>query len=391
MSYAYAVIGAGRQGVAAAYDLGKFGDASRVLLVDANLEIATAAAATVNRLLDRSIAQAAQCDATNLAMLRSVLHGTDAILSAAHYNLNLGLTELAVSIKAHLCDLGGHTGVVRQQHAFDGEAKRAGITVAPDCGMGPGLNVSLAAYVMEKLDRPREVLIWDGGLPQDPQPPWNYVCTFAMSGLTNEYAGSAYFLRHGEVTEVPCLTDREELEFAPPVGRLEAFVTSGGLSTAPWTWKGTLDRLENKTMRYVGHCALLRAYDQLGLFSLNPIEAGGVTVVPREVLHALLEPRIGARGAAVRDICVMRVTGRGDLAGQPSEVTVELIDRYDEATGFTAMQRLTGWHAAIVLGLAVRGQLTPGVRSVESIPGSLIVSEGRRRGWVFNESIRPAM
>jgi lysine 6-dehydrogenase len=389
MSYAYAVIGAGRQGVAAAYDLGTFGDASRVLLVDANLEIATAAAATVNGLLGQSLAHAAQCDATNLAMLRSVLHGTDAILSAVHYNVNLGLTELAVSMKAHLCDLGGHTGVVRQQHAFDGEAKRAGITVAPDCGMGPGLNVSLAAYVMEKLDRPREVLIWDGGLPQDPQPPWNYVSTFAMSGLTNEYAGSAYFLRGGEVTEVPCLADREELEFAPPVGRLEAAVTSGGLSTAPWTWKGTLDHLENKTLRYPGHWALVEAYDRLGLLSLDPIEAGGVTVVPREVLHALLEPRIGARGAVVRDICVMRVKGLGDLGGQPTEVIVELVDRYDAATGFTGMQRLTGWHAGIVLGLAARGQLPPGVRSVESISGSLIVSEGRKRGWVFNESIRP--
>jgi lysine 6-dehydrogenase len=110
--------------------------------------------------------------------------------------------------------------------------------------------------------------------------------------------------------------------------------------------------------------------------------------VPREVLHALLEPRIGARGAVVRDICVMRVKGIGDLAGRPTEVTVELVDRYDEVTGFTAMQRLTGWHAAIVLGLATRGQLPAGVRSVESIPGSLIVSEGKKRGWAFTESIR---
>jgi lysine 6-dehydrogenase len=389
MSYAYAVIGAGRQGAAAAYDLGRFGDASRLLLVDSDLEIATAAAATVNRLLGRSIARAARCDATDLTMLRSVLRGTDAILSAAHYNVNLGLTELAVSIKAHLCDLGGHTGVVRQQHAFDADARRAGITVAPDCGMGPGLNVSLGAYVMEKLDHPREVLIWDGGLPQDPQPPWNFVSTFAMSGLTNEYAGSACFLRDGEVTEVACFADREELEFAPPVGRLEAFVTSGGLSTAPWTWKGTLDRLENKTLRYPGHCAAFAAFDRLGLLGLDPIDAGGVTVVPRDVLHALLETRIGARGAVVRDICVMRVRGLGDLAGRPTEVVVELIDRYDEATGFTAMQRLTGWHAAIVLGLATRGQLPAGVRSVEGISGSLIVSEGRKRGWAFTESIRP--
>ena len=386
MSYSYAVIGSGRQGVAAAYDLVVFGDASRVLMVDADLGIAQSAASTINRLCGSLIAQADQCDATNLEALRAVLRGTDAILSAAHYNVNLGLTELAVSMKAQLCDLGGHTGVVRQQHAFDAAAKAAGITVAPDCGMGPGLNVSLGAYVMEQLDRPRQVLIWDGGLPQDPQPPWNYVSTFSMSGLTNEYAGSAYFLRNGEIAEVPCFADCEELTFAPPLGRLEAFVTSGGLSTAPWTWKGTLDRLENKTLRYPGHCATFSAFDRLGLLGLDPIDAAGVRVVPREVLHTLLEPRIGSGGTIVRDVCVMRVKGIGELNGKAAEVTVELIDRYDERTGFTAMQRLTGWHAAIVLGLAVRGRLPRGVRSVESISGSLIVAEGKKRGWHFGET-----
>jgi lysine 6-dehydrogenase len=387
MSFSYAVIGAGRQGLAAAYDLATFGEASRLLMIDADPDAASAAAETLNRLVGRSIAEAAQCDATNLTALRVVLRGTDAILSAAHYKLNLGLTELAVSMKAHLCDLGGHTGVVRQQHMFDGGAKQAGISIAPDCGMGPGLNVSMGAYVMEQFDRPREILIWDGGLPERPRAPWKYVSTFSMSGLTNEYAGSAYFLRHGEIAEVPCFADREELDFAPPIGRLEAFVTSGGLSTAPWTWKGKLDRLENKTLRYPGHCATFSAFDQLGLLGLDPIDAGGARVVPREVLHTLLEPRIGSGGAVVRDVCVMRVKGIGERAGRPAEVTVELIDRYDEPTGFTAMQRLTGWHAAIVLGLAVRGQLPSGVRSVESIAGSLIVAEGRKRGWTFTETV----
>ena len=386
MPYAYAVIGSGRQGLAAAYDLIEFGDASRVLMIDATASAASQAADALNRLCGKSIAHAAQCDATDLNALRALLRGTDAILSAAHYNVNLGLTELAVSLKAHLCDLGGHTGVVRQQHAFEPAAKAAGITVAPDCGMGPGLNVSLGAYVMEQLDRPREVLIWDGGLPQDPQPPWNYVSTFSMSGLTNEYDGCASFLRKGTVTEVPCFADREELTFAQPIGRLEAFVTSGGLSTAPWTWEGTLDRLENKTLRYPGHCDAFSAFERLGLLGLEPIDAGGVRVVPRDVLHTLLEPRIGSAGAIVRDVCVMRVTGIGELQGRQAEVTVELVDRYDERTGFTAMQRLTGWHAAIVLGLAVRGQLPHGVRSVESISGSLIVAEGRKRGWAFTES-----
>jgi lysine 6-dehydrogenase len=164
------------------------------------------------------------------------------------------------------------TDVVWQQRACDEEATRAGVSVVPDCGMGPGLNVSLATYVMSRVERPRDVLIWDGGLPQDPEPPWNYVSTFAIAGLTNEYGGHATFLRDGRITPVPCFADLEHLDFPRPVGRLEAFVTSGGLSTAPWTLQGRLQRLENKTLRYPGHCAQFKAFSDVGLMGLEPIE-----------------------------------------------------------------------------------------------------------------------
>jgi lysine 6-dehydrogenase len=286
-----------------------------------------------------------------------------------------------------MVDLGGHTGVVREQHALDDDARRAGVTVVPDTGMGPGLNISLAAYAMGLLDHPREVSIWDGGLPQQPRPPWNYVSTFAMSGLTNEYDGHAYFLRGGDVVEVPCLGDLETLQFDEPVGTLEAFVTSGGLSTAPWTWKGTLERLENKTLRYPGHCARLTAFRDLGLLSQDPIEVHGSRVVPRDVFHALLEPRIGAGLGVVRDVCVMRVKATGERGGRGAEAVIDFVDHYDETTGFTAMQRLTGWHAAICLELAVRRRLSPGVMPVERVPGDLIVAEGRSRGWEFRQRI----
>ncbi len=385
MSYRYAVVGAGRQGIAAAYDLVMFGDASGVVFVDLDESAAREAAGTINRLIGRQVATGVRADARDLARLRDVFTGCHAILSAAHYAVNLGITDLALSMGLHLVDLGGHTGVVRQQQARDGDARAASVTVVPDCGMGPGLNVSLAAYVMGHFDTPREVRIWDGGLPQDPQPPWNYASTFAMSGLTNEYDGSAYFLRNGAITEVPCFADLETLDFAAPIGRLEAFVTSGGLSTAPWSWAGRLEVLENKTLRYPGHCAMFKAYEQLGLLGLDPVDVQGAAVVPRDVLHALLEPRIGASTGPVKDVCVMRVTGTGLRDGKPGRFTIELVDRFDEATGFTAMQRLTGWHAAIVLGLAVRGQLPAGVRAVETVPGALIVAEGRRRGWHITE------
>jgi lysine 6-dehydrogenase len=391
MSYAYAVIGAGRQGVAAAYDLAVFGDAARILFIDLDEAAATRAAGTVNRLTGRQVAQGQAGDASDPDRLAPALAGVQAILSAAHYQVNLGLTRLAIACGAHMVDLGGHTGVVRQQHGFDEAARRAGITIVPDTGMGPGLNVSLAAYAMTLVEQPREVAIWDGGLPQAPRAPWNYVSTFAMSGLTNEYAGQAYFLRGGRVVEVPCFADLETVVFDEPVGTLEAFVTSGGLSTAPWSWEGTLERLENKTLRYPGHCARFMAYEELGLLGVEPIDAGGVRVAPRDVLHALLEPRIGSGGDTVRDVCVMRVRARGRTKGRPHEAIIELIDRYDERTGFTAMQRLTGWHAAICLGLAVRRQLEPGVVPVERVPGALVVSESRKRGWTITERVQPTL
>ena len=387
MSYTYAVVGAGRQGVAAAYDLAVRGDASRILFIDLDEAAAEAAAARVKTLSGRAVAAGARGDASDAQAMAAMLAGTQGILSAAHYRVNLTLTRVAADIGAHMVDLGGHTGIVREQHGLDAEARRAGISVVPDTGMGPGLNVSLAAYAMSRLDRPREVLIWDGGLPQTPREPWNYTSTFAMSGLTNEYDGVAYFLRGGDIVEVPAFEDLELLQFEDPAGTLEGFVTSGGLSTAPWTWKGTLERLENKTLRYPGHWARFTAYRDLGLLGQAPILVGGSPVVPREVFHALLEPHIGAGPDLVRDVGVMRVAASGERGGLPARLTLELVDRYDEATGFTAMQRLTGWHAAICLELAVRGQIAAGVIPVERVPGDLVVAEGRARGWDIRERV----
>jgi lysine 6-dehydrogenase len=82
----------------------------------------------------------------------------------------------------------------------------------------------------------------------------------------------------------------------------------------------------------------------------------------------------------------MRVTCRGETNGRPVSATVDLVDRYDETTGFTAMQRLTGWHASIMAIAAVRGETGRGVVPVEAaLPGRRVVEESRRRGFEIRE------
>lgn len=388
MGYRYAVLGAGRQGVAAAYDIAKFGEADEVVLVDASRAAADACAAQVNRLAGNEVASSARVNVQDAVKLTEVVRGMDSIVSCVPYRLNLAITEVAISQGSNMCDLGGNTAVVRKQLGCDADARSRGVTIVPDCGMGPGLNISLAVYAMSLLDRAREAYIWDGGLPQNPKPPWNFLLTFNIGGLTNEYYGNAYFLRGGRVTEVPCFDGLEELDFDSPIGRLEAAVTSGGLSTAPWTFEGKLDRLENKTLRYPGHWSRFKAYAELGLLEMDPVKIGGLEIAPRDVLHALLEPKI--TDPDVRDVGVMRTKAIGEKGGSRAEAVVELIDYYDEDTGFTAMQRLTGWHASIVAILAAQGRLDRGAIPVEvAVPGALVVEEIRRRGFALSELVKP--
>lgn len=388
MGFRYVVIGAGRQGVAAAYDLARDGEAERITLVDRDPAVARAGAERLNRLLGRPVADAAVGDASQPHTLAPLLREADGLLSAASYRFNLGLARIAIETRTHMVDLGGHTGIVREELALDPEARRAGVALVPDCGMGPGMNVTLALAAMDLLDEPEEVRIYDGGLPENPRPPWNYALLFSAEGLVNEYEGEAYFLRGGKVTPVPALSELEELEI-PPLGRLEAFVTSGGLSTMPWTFEGKLRVLENKTLRYPGHCGLLRGLQALGLFGREPIPVGKETVVPRDLLIALLDRALG--DPEVRDVCVIHVRARGKRGGRPAEARVTLVDRYDPGTGFRAMEKLTGWHAAIVLALAAWGEIPPGATPIErALPGERFLALAPSRGWKITPSVTSA-
>ncbi len=379
MRYRYAVLGSGRQGTACAYDMIKFGEAESVVLADTSFETALAAAERINDLLSTDKARAAKLDATDSEAVVSSLEGIDAFLSAVPYYLNLEIARAAVQAGASMCDLGGNTDLVREQLKLDPSAREAGISIIPDCGQVPGLGTTLMVYAMSMLDEPEEVFMWDGGLPQNPRPPFDYLLTFNIAGLTNEYAESPVFLRNGKPTLVPTMDEVEEIEFPPPVGRLEAFTTGGGVSTMPWTFEGKLKTLQNKTVRYPGHFAQLRAYYDLGLWRTDSVRVNSQDVIPRELFHALFEPMVTHPDD--KDVVVIRIRATGRKDGLPAEVVVDLVDLYDEETGFTAMERTTGWDAAIVAAMMARGQTSRGAVPVEvAVPPGLFVQELAKRG-----------
>jgi len=377
----FAVLGAGRQGTAAAFDLLRFRSGDGLVLADVDSRQVEDAADRLASLTGTRPVTAV-VDAADPSSPAALLRPVDVVVCAVPYAHIPTCTEVAIATGTSMVDLGGHTPTVLQQLTLAEEAAAAGVAVVPDCGMGPGLNTTLGMAAIERLEalgaEPVSVRLYDGGLPQHPRRPWGYELLFNIEGLTNEYDGYAVVLREGRVTEIEALTEPEVVEFES-VGTLEAFLTSGGTSTAPFTFEGRLQTYENKTLRYPGHLAAFRAFRDLGLFDRDRVVVDGTPVVPRDVYHRLLEPRLtfGDR----EDVAVMRAVGGGVRDGETVEVVLEVVDRFDPATGFTAMERLTGWHAAVMAGYLADGAVPPGVWPVErAVPALPFLDELRRRG-----------
>ncbi len=387
MSYRYAILGAGRQGIAAAYDLAKFGDAEEIVLYDIDQPAAQKGADRVNDLLNISYVRGAEVDATDPKKLVQALKGMDSAISAVLFRYNLMVTEAAIEAGCNICDMGGHTETVRKQLALHEPAQKAGISIVPDCGMAPGLNINMGMRAMDFVAEPEELHIWDGGLPLNPRPPWNYLLSFNINGLTNEYAGKAWFIRDGKATQVPCITEIEMIEMEP-LGMLEAAITGGGLSTAPWGYEGQLKRMENRTLRYLGHWEQFKTFQNLGLFDLDPVTVSNHPVVPRDVYHALLESKI--RSEEIEDICLIRAQCLGKADNKMATCTLDLVEMNDEETGFSAMEKLTGWHSSIIAQLMARRTLPTGAVPVsEALRGELFDQEIAKRGWTINKTTTP--
>ncbi len=284
----------------------------------------------------------------------------------------------AIAAGCHLTDLGGNNDAVKSELAMNAEAEKAGVMIVPDCGLAPGMVSILVADGISKLDTTKSVKIRVGGLPQSPRPPLNYQMVFSAEGLINEYWEPCVILKNGKQETVHPLTDIESLEF-DGIGALEAFYTSGGTSTLPDTYAGKVEFLDYKTIRYPGHCVLVKAMLDIGLGSRKPVTVGGVDVSPRDVLKAVLDKNLSF---GELDLTLVRCTIEGKKDGKPKAIVYEIVDRQDTKTGLTAMMRTTSFPATIIAWMAASGQIKErGVKPQEVVVNpAIFLPQLKKRG-----------
>lgn len=358
------IIGAGRMAEAVLRDFATHGPFDEVTVADVD----AARAEELARARGGGLARAVAVDAGDEEAAARVIAGHDVCASAAPYRYNLTLARAAIAAGAHFVDMGGNNDVVAAELALDGDAKAAGVTVVPDMGLAPGMTNVLAAALISGFDDVRDVHLRVGGLPRDPQPPLGYALVFSVYGLINEYAEPCLILKDGDVATAPPLTGVEELEF-PPLGRLEAFHTSGGSSTLPHTYRGLVRELDYKTIRYPGHSAAVKPLFDLGLASEEEVSVGGVRFKPRDVLAERLASVLPE---GEDDVVLVRCWAAGTARGEEKAASLELVDYADAASGLTAMQRTTGFPVAVAAATLASG----GVKKADAVPPEVAFEPG---------------
>lgn len=205
--------------------------------------------------------------------LNDTLKNFDAVISALPYRLNKQVVQIAHAYGVHYFDL---TEDVPTSDYIKSLSKSSRAVLAPQCGLAPGFIAIVGSSLAKNFDKLRSIELRVGALPQSPKGQLGYAFNWSAEGVVNEYLNDCYVMADGAIKSVPAMQDLEKIIIEGKT--FEAFTTSGGLGTMCETYKGKVDKLNYKTIRYPGHMKLMRFFFHELLMKDNRIEAGEILV-----------------------------------------------------------------------------------------------------------------
>lgn len=376
------VLGAGLMGKEVARDLVKSNNVEKVFLGDLDVTTAQAFVETLNT--DK--VEVIELNAEHNDSLKAAISKGDVVVNALFYSFNERVARTAIEVGVHSVDLGGHIGGITETILeLHEEAKAKGVTLIPDLGVAPGMVNILAGYGATKLDEVESIKLYVGGIPTEPKPPLHYTRVFSLDGVFDHYTEPSKMIQKGKLVEVASLSGIEPIYF-DDFGVLEAFYTSGGISTLYKTFPN-VNVLEYKTIRYKGHAGKFKLLADLGfLDSSNLVEVENQEVAVRAVVREALKKQLEL--GTKQDAVLLRVIVAGEKSQQQVTYEYEMVVRKDMTVNETAMARATANTISVVAQMIGNNVITNrGVFSPETIvPGDAYIEEMAKRGVVIKET-----
>ena len=354
------LLGVGMQGKAALHDLVQSQEVTEVVAASRNVERLKAYVA------DRQYDARVRCGFVDAADPDSI----DRLMKSG--------VDVAIDLlPAHVCGWVAAAGVQHRVHVVNtfyavpevkdlaAQAGARNVTILPEFGLDPGIDLVMLGEAVRSLDEVEEIWSYGGGIPEPDAAsnPLKYKVTWTFEGVLSSYRRAGRVIRDGTVVEI------QDTEMFHPenihmvdiegVGKLEAFPNGNAVEYAELLGISTskLRALGRYAMRWPGHCAFWRAMVDLHLLDSEPVLIDGIAVDRKRFLAAALEPHL-QYSADERDMVILRTEVKGRKGNHAQRVVVQMIDRRDLQTGFTAMSRTVGYTASIGAQMIATGKIT---------------------------------
>ena len=378
------LLGTGMQGKAALYDLVRCDEVNEVVAADRDV---AALQAHLSSMTYGSKVRPEALDAADPDSLsRLFAQRPDVVIDLLPVPFSDNVAEAAVAHGLHLVNTIYTSPFLRTLAA---EAQARGITLLPEFGLDPGIDLLMLGQAAREVDSIEGVKSYGAGIPElaAANNPLKYKITWTFDGVLASYRREARLIRDGQLLEI----DGRRIFYAEHLhevvieglGQLEAYPNGDALPYAGLLGLDASDveHMGRYSLRYPGHSRFWRALVDLDLLEDEPVLVDGVEVDRKRFLAAAMSPRLQL-GPAERDIVILRVDLWGKKDGRPARAVYQLIDRRDLETGLTAMNRTVGFTASIgaqLIGrgvIAKRGLLSP----VTDVPYDVVADELAQRG-----------
>jgi lysine 6-dehydrogenase len=353
------LIGVGMQGKAALYNLVSTAEVKEVVAADSDVEM-----------LERYVAskgwsgkvQCERVDAADRASLDRLMAGApDVAIDLLPVEFIGNVARSAVAHGVHLVNT---FYVPRELRALDAEARSKGVTILPEFGLDPGIDLVMLGDAVRSLDKIEEVHSYGAGIPEleAANNPIKYKVSWIFEGALNFYRLPARAIRDDRIVDIEGLKlfSQENVHHVEieGLGQLEAFPNGDAVQYAAVLGEAgkALRAAGRYTMRWPGHCAFWKSLVELHLLDFEPVVLDGSPVDRLRFLAAAIGPHI-QYAPNERDLAIVRVVVVGLADGKRKRLTYDLVDRRDLKTGLSAMSRTVGFTASIGAVMIAAGKI----------------------------------
>lgn len=377
--------GCGIQGRTVLHDLASDHEVTKIICADIQFDTLS----KISRFTPMEKITQVKLDARNKADLIQLCQQVEVVIDLLPKEFKLFVNEAALEAKVHVVN----TNYAFSPERLDQQARKAGITIMPECGLDPGIDLVIYGDAKTRFDSLSVINSYCGGFPEQSActNPLNYKLSWIWRGVLSSTLREGRIIREGRPIVIPAENQHSE-EFVHPVefpglGTLEAIPNGDAVYfTDRLGLTGQMVNTGRYSLRWPGWSAFWRPLKELGFLSEDPVP--GLAISPMDFLDKFLGPKLEYQDHE-KDLVAMINIFEGIKDNQPMRLTSSMLIERDLDTGIMAMSKGVGYTAAIVAKMIARGEISQrGVLSpMTDIPVNLFMERLKKRGIMINETM----